>query len=877
MNTVQSIQVLQTVEEFGSLLEQCASENSLLLLDFYADWCGPCRAVAPQFYKLAEEFHPRRVVCAKVNADHARELCMREFVSALPTFKLYRNRECVNTVVGARMEQLRTVLNRQAMDPSVVQIIQTDQPENGRNAAKILLRIFRDVTQNRLGSTNQCLKLSDPDLQTCLLNVPGAMECLFAAGYQEAEDELVLPENVDIDRIRIMMEYLSGFCEKQSHKDIPAATAAPSQTARTDGSDGGGGAQLDNAVSSLDITQTISWIQLLNRVVEPVRTISTYLDPQARERARSIIPTQDLIDAAALKSGCTVDAVSPRAFLRELVRWYKEEFFRWADSFECSRCKTKMQFAGTANPTAEEIVGRPGSVETYRCPADSSHPIYRFPRYNNVNTLLCTRLGRCGEWANCLTFLLSVCARPVKECASNASVLPWFPACRYISDWTDHVWCEVWLEDEHNPGHFRWVHCDPGGETDQPLLYEDGWGKKLTYVFAYTVPPFTACDGRNADEISRLVDIQDVTWRYTRKFQEVIGRRHRALEAPLAAHLAMRHLAVCAAWNNALSSSFISSCGSQHPFSLAQIARETTSFLNPPAAPSERLPGRQTGSLEWRRARGELGSEEPTWRGSNVVLRPTPNELKQGSFLLRYNAALDIYQRPRSADNPPSAELTSRRLSGPVDCTALVNEAKRTGLKGWHTLTTRWRNISRKVEPDWHMVYLAREEGTAAEYDGRIEWVLDLNGTGYAVGKVSLFACMVCHSADSRAQFVLCSSPTEKGAASTDKANREETNKTGDIDSASAVAVSGESDTEPGEACVRLTPGSNTLFQSTDFVGAKSLHLDVRLWTETQGTTPSDVAWQQAQLFRQKDTDYVLWPLEWNVELVREETRTARE
>lgn len=111
--------------------------------------------------------------------------------------------------------------------------------------------------------------------------------------------------------------------------------------------------------------------------------------------------------------------------------------------FVRSRFQAKMQFVGTANPTPAEVAGRPSTVETYQCPADPAHPIYRFPRYNNVNTLLCTRLGRCGEWANCLTFLLSACTRPVKDAASNSPAVPWFPACRYISDWTDHVWCEV--------------------------------------------------------------------------------------------------------------------------------------------------------------------------------------------------------------------------------------------------------------------------------------------------------------------------------------------------------------------------------------------------------------------------------------------------
>lgn len=98
----------------------------------------------------------------------------------------YAKHRCIKSS-GARIDQLRAVLDKQAMDPSIVQIMQSDDQsgQNGRKAAKILLGIFRDVVQqNRLHSTSRCLKLSDPDFQTCLLNVPGAMECLFAAGYQ---------------------------------------------------------------------------------------------------------------------------------------------------------------------------------------------------------------------------------------------------------------------------------------------------------------------------------------------------------------------------------------------------------------------------------------------------------------------------------------------------------------------------------------------------------------------------------------------------------------------------------------------------------------------------------------------------------------------
>jgi thioredoxin 1 len=56
-----------------------------------ATWCGPCRSAAPIYAKLSEEFTEQSCCFAKVDVDHARDVSQQLGVTAMPTFKIFKN------------------------------------------------------------------------------------------------------------------------------------------------------------------------------------------------------------------------------------------------------------------------------------------------------------------------------------------------------------------------------------------------------------------------------------------------------------------------------------------------------------------------------------------------------------------------------------------------------------------------------------------------------------------------------------------------------------------------------------------------------------------------------------------------------------------
>lgn len=78
-----------------------------VLVDFYADWCGPCKMLAPVVEEIANESEQYRV--CKLNGDDAPDIAARYGVMSIPTLIVFKNGEAAGRTVGVQSKQ--TILN----------------------------------------------------------------------------------------------------------------------------------------------------------------------------------------------------------------------------------------------------------------------------------------------------------------------------------------------------------------------------------------------------------------------------------------------------------------------------------------------------------------------------------------------------------------------------------------------------------------------------------------------------------------------------------------------------------------------------------------------------------------------------------------------
>ncbi|XP_053322676.1 peptide-N(4)-(N-acetyl-beta-glucosaminyl)asparagine amidase [Spea bombifrons] len=524
--------------------------------------------------------------------------------------------------------------------------------QNGKDVFMDASQLLLTYADNILRSPNEekyrSIRIGNTAFSSRLLPVPGAVECLFEMGFEEGETHLVFPKKASVEKLRVVRDRIASERSKRmdgsyiTQPDAPSPSPAnrPPQTAEE---------------SSNFLASEIKFFKTLQSNSQHVLV---YELPKLQQRALEEIPVtilkknaqEKLHQAKALDSATTVN--EDDFLLLELLRWFKEDFFHWVNNLPCSLCGGATQVRDAQAPSADDLRWGANRVENHYC--DKCQHINRFPRYNDPEKLLETRQGRCGEWANCFT----LCCRALGLEA------------RYVWDSTDHVWTEVFSSSQN-----RWLHCDPcENACDKPLLYEVGWGKKLSYIIAFS-----------KDEVV------DVTWRYSSKHEEVISRRTEVQESWLRETIA--------ALNKTRQQSLPESRKKEL---LGRLIVEIVEFMSPKAAKPGEFGGRVSGSLAWKMARGESGLQN-----KSVVFVPSEKEKTSKCFHLQYNIVEDVYNRVSNNN-----EMIS----------------------GWENGAWKIESVCRKVENDWKMVYLARSEGSTS---ARIGWKFECASVGLRVESLS--------------------------------------------------------------------------------------------------------------------------------------------
>ncbi|KAI8089784.1 uncharacterized protein BX664DRAFT_333873 [Halteromyces radiatus] len=297
------------------------------------------------------------------------------------------------------------------------------------------------------------------------------------------------------------------------------------------------------------------------------------------DQALEIIPIHLLYEKAQETCTCLEDLEDQ--VIKQLLIWFKNDFFQWINELPCDNCMAKDTISvGYTQATQQDLDYGASVIELYRCNICQAYS--RFPRYNDPAKLLQTRKGRCGEWANCFT----LCCRAIGVEA------------RLVLDKTDHVWTEFYSTFQN-----RWIHCDPCEEAfDRPMMYTAGWNKELTYCIAFS-----------ADEVV------DVTRRYVRDWKKVQSRRQLVDELDLANYIKQ----LCMdkqALMDAERRNTIKQRQEMEQKELDEASRR------PPVVKDSELLGRQSGSITWRTLRGEQGQSGLSSSLSCSIAGKTPHD-----------------------------------------------------------------------------------------------------------------------------------------------------------------------------------------------------------------------------------------------------------
>ncbi|GAB2456712.1 thioredoxin 1 [Conyzicola lurida] len=85
----------------ATFTDEVLNSEDTIMVDFWAEWCGPCRAVSPILDQIASE-HSSKIKIVKLNVDDNPQIAMKYQITSIPAMKVFKGGEVVKTIIGAK-------------------------------------------------------------------------------------------------------------------------------------------------------------------------------------------------------------------------------------------------------------------------------------------------------------------------------------------------------------------------------------------------------------------------------------------------------------------------------------------------------------------------------------------------------------------------------------------------------------------------------------------------------------------------------------------------------------------------------------------------------------------------------------------------------
>lgn len=222
-----NVRIISSDDQFKTEFEK--SGTSLVVVDFTASWCGPCQRIAPVFAELSIKYST--VIFLKVDVDDCQMIAASHGVHAMPTFQFFLNGMKVDEIKGADPSALETKTKQWSIQSTFAPVdsakvakgrqldcfrdLLENTPDTFNTTGQLLLRIANNIIKEPNKPKYRTLKLSTNTFQAKLLPVKGAVECLFAMGFEDSDDQVVLQADKSLEDLKMIRDTILDECNKR--------------------------------------------------------------------------------------------------------------------------------------------------------------------------------------------------------------------------------------------------------------------------------------------------------------------------------------------------------------------------------------------------------------------------------------------------------------------------------------------------------------------------------------------------------------------------------------------------------------------------------------------------------------------------------------